>query len=506
MKINSSKILPSLVLALAIPSAIVYSNDAHSQRWKKTFNSYVSSGDNEKALKYIWAKTLRNTKANEHVQRALLMEKMGLNLSAMREWANAVRVNPRLRVAMEGFGQAALRWDRLGSVNSVVKKVNNSGVRSNAWTPSFRLAASLNAMRSGSKKAAAKWIPTTRGILGIRNVEARIQGALHLSSLQRALGRPRDSIATLSSAMANEKSAQYGVLRLQAARLNYDLNKFTPSLEQLVMLPRNSGSWYQGVLVGAWSAYRLKDFNLALGQLLTLHSPYLDTKFAPETYVLESATLFQLCHIKSALRSLELLKDKYKGVSTAIDRFKRTNANASSRVNAVIGYARGENPNLGGIDERAAALMMDGILQEEAIVRADRILLQVDEESKLLDKVFPKSGRPYWRRLRNAYNSELKYAKIEANKDALRNINRKLKIMSADIGMAFENASLVELEVNTKLRERLIRAEVPKKVEVDFDADVKKGYEFWPFEGEFWRDEVGSYAFATTSVCGEGNL
>ena len=60
--------------------------------------------------------------------------------------------------------------------------------------------------------------------------------------------------------------------------------------------------------------------------------------------------------------------------------------------------------------------------------------------------------------------------------------------------------------MNTKLRERLIRAEVPKKVEVDFDADVKNGYEFWPFEGEFWRDEVGSYAFATTSVCGEGEL
>jgi hypothetical protein len=69
-----------------------------------------------------------------------------------------------------------------------------------------------------------------------------------------------------------------------------------------------------------------------------------------------------------------------------------------------------------------------------------------------------------------------------------------------------ENAALIEVEINTKIRERLIEAKVPSSIVVNYDAEVKKGYEFWPFEGEFWRDEVGSYAFATSSVCGEQNL
>ncbi|NCN41695.1 hypothetical protein GW916_10670 [bacterium] len=491
-----------LVLGLLVLSPSV----GEAQSWRNQYNDYVVSGQHEKALQYLWGRTLRNTRANEHVQRALQMERVGLHLSALREWANAVRANPRLRVAMEGFGQSAIRWDRLGSVNSLVKAANASGVRASSWTPAFKLAASLNALRSGSANAASQWMPTTRGILGIRNIDARIQAALHLASLQVYFGQTRQAVTTLTSAAANEKSAKYGVLRLQAARLYYDLNQFTPSLEQLVSLPRNSGSWYQGVLTGAWSAYRLKDFNLALGQLLTLHSPYLDSKYSPETYVLESATLFQLCHFKSALRSLETLKDKYKGVANAVSRFQRSYTTASSRVNAVIGYARGTSEGLSGIDSRSLALLMDGLLQEEALVRADRILLQVDQEKEKLERFLPNSSNALWKNLSNSYDSELKYATIEANRDAIRAINRKLKLMATDVSVAFENASLVELEVNTKLRERLIRAEVPKKVEVDFDADVKNGYEFWPFEGEFWRDEVGSYAFATTSVCGEGEL
>ncbi len=498
--------MKNFFLKSSLSLVLVASLSVSAQSWKKQYESYVVDGQHEKALQYLWSKTLRNTRANEYVQRAVQMEKLGLHLSAIREWGNALRSNPRLRVAMEGFGQAAIRWDRLGSVNSLVKVLNSSGMNSSSWTPAFQLAASLNALRNGSTSAASKWMPTTRGIMGIRNIETRIQAALHLASLQVYFGQSSQAIKTLSEASGNENSSAYGALRLQSARLYYDLNRFTPSLEQLVNLPRNSGSWYQGVLTGAWSAYRLKDFNLALGQLLTLHSPYLDSKFSPETYVLESATLFQLCHFKSALRSLETLREKYKGVANAIVRFKSSHSNASSRVNAVIGYARGDSSGLSSLDSRAAALLMDGLLQEESLMRADRILLQADEESEKLDKLIPKSSNALWRRLENSYAAELKYAKIEAHRDAIRNINRKLRIMASDIKTAIENASLVELEVNTKLRERLIRAEVPKKVEVDFEADVKNGYEFWPFEGEYWRDEVGSYAFATTSVCGEGEL
>ena len=30
---------------------------------------------------------------------------------------------------------------------------------------------------------------------------------------------------------------------------------------------------------------------------------------------------------------------------------------------------------------------------------------------------------------------------------------------------------------------------------------VKNGYEYWPFEGEYWLDEIGNYYFLGTSSC-----
>lgn len=491
-----------LAISLLGGAGMVGGADLQAQSWVAPYNRLVKQNKNKEALQFIWSRTLRNPSANEHVQRALRLQSLGMPLLSLREWADAIRKNPKLRVAMEGFGQVAVEWDRLGSVNSVVKAVNGAGVASRTWPPSFKLAASLNAMRRGARRAAARWLPTTRGIQGIQREAAKIQAALHLSGLQWALGNPRDAIRTLTVVAGNKTSSEYGVLRLQAARLNYDLNRFTPSLEQLVRLPRNSGSWYQGVLTGAWSAYRLRDYNLALGQLLTLHSPYLENKYGPETYILEASTLFQLCHFKSAKRSIDSLREKYKGFLNALARFQRTFSSTNARLNSVLAYAKGKYSLPTGVDGKSYALVMDGLLQEDTVLRSDRILAQIELEKKRLAQIVPARKTPLWRSLENVYKSEWNYARIEAYRDGTSGINRKLRMMKTDVEVAFENSKLVELEVDTQLRQRLITAEVPQAVEVDFDTEVRKGFEFWPFEGEYWRDEVGSYAFATSSVCG----
>ena len=76
--------------------------------------------------------------------------------------------------------------------------------------------------------------------------------------------------------------------------------------------------------------------------------------------------------------------------------------------------------------------------------------------------------------------------------------------MKNDAKESLEGALAADLEINTRIRDRLIRAAGPVNKSIDFKKEVQKGYEFWPFEGEFWRDETGGYAFATTDVCEEG--
>jgi hypothetical protein len=492
-------------ILLSLTGAI-FSLSLTAQPWRGNFDRLVRDGKPANALQYLWLQTARGTRAEEHIDRALLLENLGFPLTALREWADAATSNPRLSRGLDGLGQAALKWDRLGSLNAAAKAAADAGVAVAQWPASFRIAVALNAYRAGSLSLANSILPGSRDLGAIRSPEARRAAALHLATLQWALGNPREAVQSIEAVTGNDTNAETGLLRLQAARVYYDLGQMGASLEQLVRLPRNSGAWYPGVLVGAWAAYRLKDYNLALGQLLTLHSPYLNDKFAPESYVLEASTLFQLCQYNSAQKSLSRLKEKYAKVISAAQAFARGNVNSASRVSAVMNYARGQRDVPLGVDAQAYALVMDALLQEDVIERADRMLLQVNFETENFAKIFPDSKQALLSGLRARYQAELNYARIEAYKDGVRAINRRLKTLRDDVATAFENASLVEVEVSTRIRERLIDNKVPNAVAVDFEADVRKGYEFWPFEGEFWRDEAGSYAFATSNVCGEQSL
>ena len=44
-----------------------------------------------------------------------------------------------------------------------------------------------------------------------------------------------------------------------------------------------------------------------------------------------------------------------------------------------------------------------------------------------------------------------------------------------------------------------------EKIQVDEKADrkfyIQNGFEFWPFQGEYWLDELGNYHYLGVSAC-----
>jgi hypothetical protein len=55
-----------------------------------------------------------------------------------------------------------------------------------------------------------------------------------------------------------------------------------------------------------------------------------------------------------------------------------------------------------------------------------------------------------------------------------------------------------------KLKDRIAgRAEREKTIDDDSDRNyyVKNGYDYWPFKGEFWLDEIGNYFYVGKQSC-----
>jgi len=435
---------------------------------------------------------------NDLRERAETLDEAMLYHASLFERLQMARAGSANQQDLEKIGSTALVLNRF---DPVAAYAINARLSPSGTPASFRVAMAEYYMHTGSLLKSADWLPEPSALSQISDSGARIKAAVVASSIfaaQNERGRALDSLEAIPE---SRDPIAGGVLQLQHARLQYDEGKLTEALEDLQRVTRQSSSWYPGVMVAAWSAYRVKDYNLALGQLMTLHSPHLAGKFNPESYILKAATLFRLCYFESAAASLQQLRARYSKITTSMDRFKRQYENKFSMVSTVLNYARGETGgDDGSYPEGHFEYLMDGLLSSEPISQVDRSLMQVKHEQKLLDEV---SVVGISSQMKAQYLKQLEGARREYYRKGLKAATQKLALMRREASEALESSLAVEVEINTRIRERLISGKSARMRDIDFEAEIKKGYEFWPFQGEYWQDEGGGYAFATSDICGD---
>jgi hypothetical protein len=468
--------------------------------------SVAALGSAEADLRKIWKDSARAASERDHLRRAQLLESQNYYHLALDDYLWAAIKNPTSMKALERAGELALILERGPELDRLVFLLKRRGLAVGRWPAALRAAASINEARAGNYGEAQSLLPSIGAMNSINDREARGLAFLHTASVHWNLGHAADADHILQAAIDQKSKVDPGIYRLQKARLYYEARKYQDAMVELSKLSRTSPSWYGGVLVGAWSAYILGDYNLTLGQVMTLQSPFLNRKFLPEVYILQAATLYQLCHYNSAKRSLQALKKNYGKFSAVLSRFERDFRSPQQKIAAVLGHVRGKSVELVGFDTITVDRLMDGIYQDDSLARLDRSLLQIAAESERFQKLFPDSSSPHLKILRRRYLSNLKTGRDWLYRLAARSISRRLGQMQKEVSESLENMLPIEVEINTQIRDRLAKSRIPVGVDVEFDAEIKKGFEFWPFEGEYWRDEVGSYAFATTGVCREKNL
>jgi hypothetical protein len=82
---------------------------------------------------------------------------------------------------------------------------------------------------------------------------------------------------------------------------------------------------------------------------------------------------------------------------------------------------------------------------------------------------------------------------------AMQRIHRK---KLTDLLAQREQANYLKVEIVTGEKDMIEgqRGLPPKRV-TDVETSVASGYHFWPFNGEYWQDEMGTYVYTTESAC-----
>jgi hypothetical protein len=455
-----------------------------------------------KSRNELWTlidKTARIPSEADRVKRSDLLDAAQLPLTAMIARADNSRYLTLKESDLQKLGETALIFQSLDFATTLQKQLQlPSG---SSGPPSLRAAWAAHALRQGDLGRAQSLMPQTAELRKLSS-NAEFKAQMANGALRWALGSAADG-ADAWSRVPQNSAFDMGLVYLQKARAAYEQGRMGQVLEELINVPRSSSAWHPGLLISSWAAYRLGDSNLALGLLMSVHSPYLAPKFAPESYVLEAATFYKLCHFQSAARSLQTMRSNYKSFSSALSYFDRQFSRRYQGVAMPLEYARGVRRAPTGIGGRDWSRLMDGLLNSEALSDVDRLLLQAQREKNVLAKVTFEKNR-FAQQVVRTYQKSLDELRAEAMRAGLRAVRSRLADMKTEVSTALESALAVEVEINSRLRERLMTGTSPQMKDVDFDTEIRKGFEFWPFQGEYWRDEVGSYVFATTDVCGGG--
>ncbi len=288
---------------------------------------------------------------------------------------------------------------------------------------------------------------------------------------------------------------------MNIARVNYEIKRFAEAISYYGQVPRDSENWLDAIWEASWAFFFMEKFNNGLGNIHTIHSPFYDNRFYPEAYILQSITFLRMCRYDQVKESMRRFKDRYQpvfgDVKGMLNRFK---GDPKGFFKFVYDYRNSQ---------------LSAYRRAEEIVQK---LSQVDSFKEAMDTI---------RFTDRELNSLRNYREWQAS-GLLENLNQFLEskksaaVLDAGQRMYKEGTTyyteLLELSNQTKLivaemqlgklasLRALIKVTGGEDKKTQFIGGMQKlninqTLEYWPFEGEYWEDELGFYVYNMASRC-----
>ena len=320
--------------------------------------------------------------------------------------------------------------------------------------------------------------------------------AQYLVGLLLQRKNPDQSVKTLRNILSIE-GARYRDLdelkelaHLALGRTLYGQGKYAEAAAEYDQLPRFSRHWDEALFEGAYADLQNDDPGAALGRLHSLHSPHLSDEFAPESLNLTAIIYHQHClypQVRDVVarfnREYVPMKDKVKAVldsNPPIEAFWQMLEPGDTRLPAAVQHHLQKN-------ERVEALVkyIERLDAEAARVKADGELSKSPLGNDLLDLIAKQK-------------TLMSQVAGKFIKGRLGDLAHLVEVLDGDkeiIGFETTKGEKEMLESKYDVRgtlgaQRLFRPTMPQT-----------GHEYWPFDGEYWPDEIGYYKYTLKTAC-----
>jgi tetratricopeptide (TPR) repeat protein len=277
---------------------------------------------------------------------------------------------------------------------------------------------------------------------------------------------------------------------LSLARIHYEHEQFDKSIYYYSRIPQGSETWLVALFESSWAYFRRGDFDKALGRLLTLHSPFFASEYFPESQVVKAIIYFEACRYAEAriivddfFQSYNPMMEKVRGM---LD--NRSEVDAASRIYETLSRSEGNEKGDDVLTSRLLGLAMT----DPRVAQAEKTLAQLLKERSLVKELL--TDPALIESLDVAMATRIQSQRRIAAEATLLKFEEELETLRALLSQSIK----VKLEVARAEREGIekkLRGESGSQKLKARGAVKKTDSEHvrWPYQGEYWRDELGTY-------------
>jgi tetratricopeptide (TPR) repeat protein len=329
-----------------------------------------------------------------------------------------------------------------------------------------------------------------------------------LSVLYARLGKGNTSIDLLKEVIdyngkvSNE--SEYLKLKemsiIAIARIYYQMKDYDRAILYFNKVPRFSMYWLDAVFESSWAYLMKGDYAKSLGNLVTLRSPSFYKEFYPEKYFIEAIIYYNNCDYKETNKIVQKFLDEYRPLRKSLTSLIKAHPQTFEFYNVIKKSLKdNKDPKMKWILKIA--------LSDKAIISRFNEIKDIDNEIKNIKKsknsfLRTKMATSFLKIL----DKEKKDVEGSIGEIALQRFKRvvnKIRKLLTDVRIIKQ--AILEIK-EAKITKELISLKINKDEYFELDKEkiimsTPEDFVYWPFEGEYWKDELGYYLYPIVSQC-----
>jgi tetratricopeptide (TPR) repeat protein len=282
---------------------------------------------------------------------------------------------------------------------------------------------------------------------------------------------------------------------LALARIAYQVGNFGGALYYYHQIPAESPRWTTALFESAWTYFLAGDLNRAVGNFHSLHSPYHNHRFYPDLWVLEAAAYLYSCNIDEARAAVATFDEEVAVLRDVLREFVAEATDPMVYYRVVYEPTRSREIGDPALPEEA----IDTVLGDIDLRNQHGIIQQLEREIAIFRAAGDSLGERGETTL-ELLETELGNRRLEAAvvvHDVIDDLIRELD----DWWFKAQEVRIEIGDLETQYLQAILAEGESAITEGTTFFVVADDWQFWPWEGEYWLDEVGNYRGNLTTRC-----